>query len=160
MAEYLPILIVGAIIGTFAVAFIVAFATMKDKKAAIGFDRHMDDGEIVKRLLRYAAPHWRSFALVLLIMLISVGYDIVSPLIIGEVVAIMGEEFTMPQLLILVAAYGGMLLISMVCTYFQYIFLKKSGQKIRTFFSGDDETRTRYLIAASDALSQVSYDPM
>ena len=32
--------------------------------------------------------------------------------------------------------------------------------KINNKKSGDDETRTRYLIAASDALSQVSYDPM
>ena len=31
--------------------------------------------------------------------------------------------------------------------------------KINNKKSGDDETRTRYLIAASDALSQVSYDP-
>ena len=57
MREYLPLLIVGAIIGTFAVAFIVAFATMKNKKEAIGFDRNMPDGEIARRLLRYAKPY-------------------------------------------------------------------------------------------------------
>ena len=31
---------------------------------------------------------------------------------------------------------------------------------IPLFNSGAEETRTLYLIAASDALSQVSYDPM
>ena len=35
MREYLPLLIVGAIIGVFSAGFIVAFVTMKDKKEAI-----------------------------------------------------------------------------------------------------------------------------
>ena len=35
MREYLPILIAGAIIGVFAVIFIVAYATVKNKKEAI-----------------------------------------------------------------------------------------------------------------------------
>ena len=54
MREYLPLLIVGAIIGVFSVGFIVAFVTMKDKKEAIGFDRHIPDKEIISRLLAYA----------------------------------------------------------------------------------------------------------
>ena len=41
---------------------------MKNKKAAIGFDRHMSDREIIKRLLGYAKPYWKSFILVLVIM--------------------------------------------------------------------------------------------
>ena len=41
-----PVLIVGAIIGVFATIFIVAFATMKDKKEAIGFDRDIKDSVI------------------------------------------------------------------------------------------------------------------
>ena len=64
MHDYLPILIVGAIIGTFAVFFIVAYALEKNKKESMGFDRHMDDREIVKRLLRYAAPYKKQFVLV------------------------------------------------------------------------------------------------
>ena len=68
---YLPVIIVVAIIVSFAIIFIAAFAAMKNKKEAIGFDRNMDDREIVKRLLRYAKPHWRSFALVLGIMVVA-----------------------------------------------------------------------------------------
>ncbi len=38
---------------------------------------------------------------------------------------------------------------------------KKTGLSILfVFHGGAEETRTLYLIAASDALSQVSYDPM
>ena len=72
MREYLPLLIVGAIIGTFAVAFIVAFVTMKNKKEAIGFDRNMPDSEIVRRLLQYAKPYWKEFVLVFFVMAMSI----------------------------------------------------------------------------------------
>ena len=48
--------------------FIIAYVTMKDKKTAIGFDRNMKDTEIVRRLLVYAKPYWKKFALVLLLM--------------------------------------------------------------------------------------------
>ena len=51
MREYLPILIIGGIIGALSLVFLVAYATMKDKKEAIGFDRSMKDGEIVRRLM-------------------------------------------------------------------------------------------------------------
>ena len=41
MKEYLPLLIVGAILGVFSTVMIIAYATVKDKKSAIGFDRKM-----------------------------------------------------------------------------------------------------------------------
>ena len=56
MREWLPLLIVGAVIGVFSTVFIIAYALIKDKKEAIGFDRNMKDGELAKRLLRYARP--------------------------------------------------------------------------------------------------------
>ena len=51
MHEYLPLLIVGATVGIFAAVFILAYALMKNKKEAIGFDRKMKDSEIIRRLL-------------------------------------------------------------------------------------------------------------
>ena len=50
MREYLPVLIVGAVIGVFAVVFLVAFFLQKDRKASMGWERHMGDKEIVRRL--------------------------------------------------------------------------------------------------------------
>ena len=93
MREILPILILGAIIGTFTVVFLVAFALEKNKKESMGFERHMADGEIIRRLLVYAKPYRGRFVLVLLIMLVSIVYDLVSPLIIGHIVATVQEEF-------------------------------------------------------------------
>ena len=43
MREYLPLLIVGAIIGVFTLVFLAAFALEKNKKETMGFDRHMPD---------------------------------------------------------------------------------------------------------------------
>ena len=74
MREYLPLLIIGAIVGVLSVIFLVAYITMKDKKEAIGFDRNVKDTEIVRRLLKYAKPQWRSFVLVLLLMVFSIVY--------------------------------------------------------------------------------------
>ena len=62
--EIYPLLILGGIIGAFSIIFIVAYATMKNKKEAIGFDRHMKDSEIIVRLLRYAKPYLPQFLLV------------------------------------------------------------------------------------------------
>ena len=130
MAEYLPLLIVGAIIGVFTLVFFIAFLCIKNKKEAIGFDRNMSDGQIVGRLLKYAVPFWKDFVLVFFIMLLSIGHNILSPLLVGRIEEVVKEAFDLPYLFTLVGIYGGILLISLVCTYFQAILLQKIGQKI------------------------------
>ncbi len=130
MREYLPLLIVGAIIGVFTIIFVIAYAKIRHQKEAIGFDRNMPDSEIVRRLMKYARPHWRSFLIVFFIMLFSIAYDIISPIITGEAIKLVGGEFELPQLYRLVGAYAGVLIVSMVCTYFQAIILQRTGQKI------------------------------
>lgn len=130
MREYYPLLLVGAIIGIISTVLIVAFATMKDKKQAIGFDRNMRDGEIIKRLLRYAKPYAGSFILVGFIVLFGIAYDIVSPLIIGSITKLVRTDFELPRLYKLVAIYASILVVSMICTYSQAVILQKVGQKI------------------------------
>ncbi len=130
MAEYLPLLIVGAIIGTFTLLFVIAYLCIRNKKAAIGFDRHMADKEIVARLMKYATPFWRDFLLVLFIMLLSIGHNILSPLLVGHIEETVKAKFDLPYLFTLVGIYAVILLISLVCTYLQAILLQKIGQKI------------------------------
>ena len=130
MNEYLPILIVGAIIGVFALIFVTAYAMVKNKKEAIGFDRNLPDGEILRRLLKYARPYWKSFLLVGFIMLVSIAYDLVAPLIVGRIEEIIKKDFALSYLYQAVAVYAGVLVISLVCTYLQSIILQKTGQKI------------------------------
>jgi len=131
MREYLPILIIGGIIGALSLVILIAFISMKDKKEAIGFDRHMKDSELIRRLLKYAIPHWGSFLVVLLLTAVSIVYDIVSPLVIGNLTeAIENESFTLPYLYTSVALYASILVVSLVCTYIQAIVLQRTGQRI------------------------------
>ncbi len=132
MREYYPLLFVGAAIGLFSIVFIVAYALMKDKKTAIGFDRHMKDGEIIRRLLHYAKPHLPAFLLVGLVMVVSISYDILSPLIVSDVERLITAEggFEMDAIVVRVIVYATILLVSLGCTYTQAILLQKTGQKI------------------------------
>ena len=130
MAEYLPILIVGGVIGGFTLAFLIAYFTIKNNKTMVSFDRNMSDTEITKRLLQYAKPYWKEFIAVFIIMLLSIGHNILSPLLVGHIEEIVKGKFDLPYLFTLVGIYAVILLISLICTYFQAILLQKIGQKI------------------------------
>ena len=128
--EYLPVLITGAMIGGFALMFIIAYFAMKSRMKFDTQDRHMSDGELTGRLLRYAKPYWKQFVIVFFMMVFSIAFDLVSPLISGHVGNLVKDEFELRDLYTAVAVYASILIVSMVCTYFQSIILQKTGQKI------------------------------
>ena len=132
MKDYLPLLIVGAIIGTFAAVLIVAYALVKDKKESMGFDRNMKDGELMKRLLRYAKPYWANFVIVGVVMLLSISYNIISPILISDIERLIQAEggFEFHDVIWRVILYAGILVVSLLGTYAQSIILQKTGQKI------------------------------
>ena len=166
MREYLPILIVGAIIGVFSALFLLAYALEKNKKESMGFDRHMADREIIRRLLRYARPHRKSFALVFIVMLFSIGYDIASPLLVGQIEELVKNQFELAALFSRVAVYAGILIVSLVCTYAQAMLLQKTGQKILSAIREDVFTHIESLsheqlnsIPVGKLVTRVSNDP-
>ena len=128
--EIYPLLILGGIIGLFSIVFVVAYATMKNKKEAIGFDRHMKDSEIIVRLLRYARPYLPQFILVGIIMLVSIAYDIIAPIIMGDIIEMVQQKFEMNNLLGFILLYASILLVSLGATYLQSLILQRIGQKI------------------------------
>ncbi len=130
MNEYMPILILGAIIGTFSLVFLIAYLRLKNTKAAVSYDRNMADHEIIRRLLKYARPFWKDFLLVFFIMLLSIGHNLLSPLLIGHIEEVVKAEFRLDYLFTVVGVYAAVLAVSLVCTYFQAIILQKTGQKI------------------------------
>ncbi len=130
MREFLPVIIVGAIIGAFALVFLMAYIAMGKVADEKSKDRHMKDTELIARLIHYAKPHWKSFVLVFFIMIFSIVYDIISPLIIGDIQNLVKADFELPELYQKVLSYAGILIVSMICTYFQAIILQKIGQKI------------------------------
>ena len=129
--EFLPVIIVAAIIGAFTIAFVLAYiALRKHKDPADDRERNMTDGEIVSRLLRYAKPYWRSFVGVFFIMLFSIVYDLLSPVLVADIQDLIKEEFDLKDLFIRVSIYFSILLVSLLCTYIQAMVLQKTGQKI------------------------------
>ncbi len=132
MYEFYPLLVVGAIVSLFATAFILAYAFMKDKKEAIGFDRDMKDSVIIKRLLKYAKPYTKNFVIVLILMIFSIAHEIISPLILGELTNTVGGEegFELSYLFTTIAIYAGILVISLVSSYIQALILQRTGQRI------------------------------
>lgn len=130
MHEYYPLILLAFIIGIISIVFIIAYAMMKNKKESIGFDRHMRDGEITKRLLKYAKPHIFNFIIVGIVMLFSIAYELISPLLIGYIEEIIKSDFNMDFLLTLVIVYAVILVISLICSYIQAMILQKTGQKI------------------------------
>ena len=143
--EIYPLLVLGGIIGMFSVIFVVAYATMKNKKEAIGFDRHMKDSEIILRLLKYAKPYIPQFILVGIIMLVSIAYDIISPLLIGEIEEVLSGGFEMSDLLSYIIIYAGILIVSLVATYIQSLVLQKIGQGILSSLREDTFTHIESL---------------
>ena len=130
MTEYLPLLIVGAIIGTFTIVFLLAYGALRKIKYEPDKERNMPDGEIVRRLLQYARPYWKSFVIVFIVMLFSIVYDLISPLIVGRIQGLIKADFELSRLYTMVGLYVGILVVSMVCTYLQAMILQKTGQKI------------------------------
>ncbi len=130
MHDYLPVLILGAIIGLLTLVFGSAYLIMRHKADAKEFDRNMTDGVIIRRLLGYAKPYVGKFVLVLVIMLVSIAYDLLSPIIVGDIEELVKGEFALADLFLRVGLYAGILIVSLVSTYLQTMILQKVGQKI------------------------------
>jgi len=166
MREYLPLLIVGGIIGAFTLIFVIAYCLVKNKKEAMGFDRNMPDSEIIRRLLAYARPYWKQFLLTLVVMLFSVVYDVVSPLLVGNLVGMVQADFVLKELFVMVALYAAILVVSLLCTYIQAMLLQKTGQKILSQIRLDVFTHIEKLshdqlnnIPVGTLVTRVSNDP-
>ena len=130
MHEFLPVLILGAIIGVLTLVFGSAYLVMQHKSGKKDFDRNMADSVIIRRLLRYGKPYLGKFVLVFVIMLISIAYDLLSPIIVGNIEELVKGEFQLAELFLRVGLYAGILVVSLVSTYLQTMILQKVGQKI------------------------------
>ncbi len=153
MNEYLPLLLVGGVIGTVSALLLFAYAMVKDKKETMGFERNMKDGEIVRRLAGYAKPFWRQFAVVGLLMLFSIAYDILAPLIVGYIEELVVQDFPLSSLFSAVAVYAGVLVFSMGSSYLQAVILQKTGQRIISNLREDLFTHIESL--SHEQLSQI-----
>ena len=166
MDKYLPLLIVGAIIGLFTLGFLVAYVLDKKRKESGGFERNMSDSQIIRRLLGYAKPYWTSFVAAFFVMVLSIVYNLVSPLIIGDIQALVKADFQLRDLYSRVAGFAGILVVSLVGTYFQAMILQMVGQKILSQIREDVFTHIESLsheqlnnIPVGKLVTRVSNDP-
>ena len=153
MANGNPLLLVGAVIGVVTALLVFAYASVKDKKGSMGFERNMADGEIVRRLVQYAKPYGGKFIIVGFLVLFSISYDIASPLIVGYIEELVVGDFTLDHLFASVAVYAGVLVFSMLSTYFQAVILQKVGQRIISDLREDLFTRIESL--AHEQLNEI-----
>ena len=132
MREFSPLLFAGALVGVFATAFLLTYLRVRGKKEELGFEREMSDREIVRRLMAYAKPYRKKFVLVLFLMLFSIAYDIISPLIVGGTGSLSHTERT-PRFLPDKFEAGTLNLPGIAGLQAALIWLKQQGiDKIRT----------------------------
>ena len=167
LKEFLPIVIVVSLIGSFTTAFIIAwFALKKRKDDGDDRERKISDKELFKRLLHYVKPHWKSFIAVFAIMLFSAGYDVVSPLLMKWVLELIAGDFALRELYTLVAVYASILVVSLICTYLQALLLQRIGLKILSQLRLDTFTHIEKLsheqlnnIPVGKLVTRVTNDP-
>ena len=154
MNEFLPLIIACAVIGLFTLAFVAAYFVLKRRVKHPENERHMSDAYLIRRLLQYAKPYTGQFILVFFVMLLSIAYDVLSPMLLGKVQGLIKvENFQLSRLYAMVALYAGILIVSMVCTYFQAMILQSVGQKILTQIRLDTFTRIESL--SHEQLNQI-----
>lgn len=129
MNKYLPLLVVGAVTGLVSAILIVAAVTFKDNTQTKAI-RNLSDKVLIKRLLSYAKAHGKSFLAVAFLILVSIGYDVCSPLIVAYIEGIIKSDFKLNELIAPTVVYALAMIISAVAVYCQSVLLQKTGQKI------------------------------
>ena len=155
MREYYPVLVIAGILGLLSAIFLFAYFSIRGKKEEIGFDRHMKDSELIRRLLRYAKPYWKRYILIFTLMMLAALFDIIPPLIIGDVEEVIKGAFELREVFWRVAVYMGIVLLALGAMYLQAIMLQKVGQKILTSIRED-----LFLHIESLSASQLNHIPV
>ena len=101
-----------------------------------------------------------------MVMLFSIVYDVLSPLLVGKLIGLVQEDFELKELYVMVAVYGSILVVSLICTYAQAMLLQKTGQKILSQIRLDVFTHVEQLshdqlnnIPVGTLVTRVSNDP-
>lgn len=89
------------------------------------------DRTILKRLLSYAKPYTKSFIVTFVFMILSVGFALIEPFILGSSIDIIIEQpIDFNLIYILMGIFFGSILLNALFNYLQNIILQKTGQSI------------------------------
>ena len=94
-------------------------------------DHKIPTSVMLKRLLRYIRPEWKSFLFSFLLIILNVGFEVITPLFIKEFTnAIADTSVTLAYIIGLSIGYFVISIISQVMIYFESMLLQKAGQRI------------------------------
>ena len=88
---------------------------------------------MIKRLMHYILPEWKSFLLAFLLIIINVVLDVILPLFLKEFTDALGKRIDSTPLAFIIglaAGYFGICVINQVLIYFESMVLQKTGQRI------------------------------
>ncbi len=89
------------------------------------------DKAILKRLLKYAVPYWKNFLLTLVFMILSVGFALAEPFILGRSIdIIITRPLDFRILYIWMGLFLGSIVFNALFNYLQTMILQKTGQTI------------------------------
>ena len=99
--------------------------------APLDTTRRMKDGVIIARLIQYAKPYTVSFLITILLMLIGIGLQLLQPFLVGQAFAIFEQpSFEYSELIVIVAIYVGITVLSAFVIYNQTLIIQRAGQSI------------------------------
>ena len=90
----------------------------------------MKDGDIIKRLLKYALPFKKQFGIVFFFMLITVAFAIFEPLLLGKSIDVIIYDYNAKMLYNYLALLIAIILVGNIFNYIQTIMLNTLGQNI------------------------------
>ena len=94
-------------------------------------DHKIPTSVMFKRLLRYIRPEWKSFLFSFLLIILNVGFEVITPLFIKEFTnAIADTSVTLAYIMGLSIGYFIISIVSQAMIYFESMLLQKAGQRI------------------------------
>ena len=94
-------------------------------------DKKIPTKVMIKRLMHYVLPEWKSFLFAFILILINVGLDVVLPLFLKEFTDKLGNlDTTLAFIIGLSVGYFAVSFVTQVLIYFESMILQKTGQRI------------------------------
>ena len=94
-------------------------------------DKKIPMNIMIKRLMRYILPEWKSFLLAFFLIVLNVGVEVILPLFLKEFTDAIADYNTALSFIIgLSLGYLGICVINQVFIYFESMILQKTGQRI------------------------------
>ena len=104
---------------------------MAEDNEKLSGDHKIPARVMMKRLLRYIRPEWKAFLFSFLLILLNVGFEVITPLFIKEFTnAVADTSVPLAYIMGLSIGYFIVSVVSQVMIYFESMLLQKAGQRI------------------------------